>query len=133
MRKLIRNKIPYIAEQKGNRKGMTLEKFGQNDAELILLFKQKIIEEANEINETNNDIDLVYEIADLWQVMNELTCYLGIDDKNLTNVIKAKAYTHGTFISDVKTYADIKNESGVEDKKVTEVYTLNINERERDN
>lgn len=123
MKKIIRNKIPMIAEQNGNRKGMTLKKFKSgNIDELEILFKMKIVEEAKEIFKTCNDIDLKYELVDLIQVIDEFLIMKGITDKEIETLVKSKVYTHGRFVT-VKSYAggSIMDES--------EVYVLDLEEK----
>ena len=118
--KIIRNKIPMIAEQNGNRKGMTLKKFKSgNIDELEILFKMKIVEEAKEIFNTCNDIDLKYELVDLIQVIDEFLIMKGITDKEIETLVKSKLYTHGRFVT-VKSYAggSVMDES--------EVYVLDL-------
>jgi len=103
-RKLIRSKIPHLAEQHNNRKNMHKKMFKPNDPELIRLFKNKIVEEAHEISQAVSDVELKYEIVDLVQAIDEFVSYMNISEKEMELLIKAKQYTHGKFIEG--TYAE---------------------------
>jgi len=100
--KLIRNNIPRVAEQNGDRKGMTRKQFNLSEpeqlAELISLFKKKILEEAKEVLSSRNEIELKYEIVDVLQLLDELCNVLDITDEELEILKQAKEHTHGTFI-----------------------------------
>ena len=116
--KIIRDKIPLIAEQNQNRKGMTLTTFKpEDDSTVRMYFRGKILEEATEVFETVNDRDLKWEIVDLIQAVDEFMIYLGISDEELETLVKAKQYTQGKFIHSM-------NEETLE----TKMYVLDIKE-----
>ena len=98
--KIIRNKVPSIAEQNNNRKGMTLFNFKDTDKYLLEIFlKEKLVEEAKEILATKNDADLKYEICDLLQALDEYMILKDISDEEIKIIMQAKVHTHGKFVS----------------------------------
>ncbi len=92
--KLIRDKIPQIIE-KNNQKPIIKE---LNKEEFIEKLFDKLIEEANEIIEAQEDKkELKEEIADIYEVIDNIVELYELDKKEILSIQDKKRKERGSF------------------------------------
>ncbi len=94
--KIVRKNTPTIAEENGdpgNFEEVDLRIYPQGDK----LFRTKIVEEAREVFAAKNRVDLLYELADLKQVIEEYMTFAAISEEDLDVVQHAKEISNGSF------------------------------------
>lgn len=96
MKKLIRDKIPEIAEKEGR----TLNISQAELYELESYFKQKLLEETNEVLSAKNPKELIEELADLSQVLEDMLEIQGIRSQ-VFRVKYAKFEERGGFTNGI--------------------------------
>lgn len=99
--KIVRSRIPHLAEQSnnpGNFESMILNK--DNTETIDVLFREKISEEAGEVQLAVTDAELIFELADLQQAIREFMKFRNISEEDLELIIKAKKYTNGSYVYD---------------------------------
>lgn len=69
MEKLIRDKLPELVKKERNE---DMDIRIASEEEIIPLLKQKIVEEANEVFNATNSVELAEELADLLEVIRAL-------------------------------------------------------------
>ena len=92
--KLIRDKIPEIIEGTGKScsvRGLDLEEY-------CVELKKKLVEEANEVNDTVDKESLIKEIADVLEVIDALKVAYGISDNDVDGAKVKKALKAGEVI-----------------------------------
>lgn len=91
--KLVRDRIPEII-QKDNKKAIvkTLD-----EKEYIAELRKKLAEELNEYLESQNDPDALEELADVLELVYELSRVHGADPERLEKIRKRKAEKRGGF------------------------------------
>jgi len=88
-KKLVRDKVPEIAEQKG----MILETYICDDQEYAKRLKAKLQEEVDEFLES----DSLQELADILEIVYALAKYKKITEEALDSIREKKLQTHGAF------------------------------------
>ena len=94
--KIVRSKIPSIAienNKPGDFRVVNLRGFPGGDK----LFKEKIVEEANEVLIAGNSEELLIELADLKQVIEDYMDFKNISSNDLYSVMLGKKATRGGF------------------------------------
>lgn len=76
--KLIRDTIVEIVQKE---RGETLNTRVATGEELTMFIKCKIVEEALEVSNASNPVELAEELADLLEVMRALACNQGVVDE----------------------------------------------------
>ena len=95
--KLVRDKIPKIIRNSGNRCEITT----LDDAEYIKALKRKLVEEAQEVA-TASPEDLAQELADVMEVMEALMAAAGIEPGKVREIQKEKQSQRGGFDNRIK-------------------------------
>ena len=90
--KLVRDRIPEIIRQSG----INSEIADLSDAEYRQALRLKLIEEATEVAEANEN-ELVTELADLYEVIDALMASYGISGDRLLNAQAKRRETRGGF------------------------------------
>ena len=88
--KLVRDKIPAIIAAHG---GVPRTKLLKNDDEYLAALKNKLVEEALEVQETA----VVEELSDVMEVVQALAKHLGISLEEIEEVRVNKTQTNGSF------------------------------------
>ena len=94
LNKLIRDKLLRQFEQDGQ---VATHKMLSGDEHQAAL-KQKVLEEAKEIPLTNNQTDLINEIADVQQALDDLKTISGITNEQVSESQKTKYHKKGGFL-----------------------------------
>ena len=92
-KKLIRDKIPQVFAANNkifNTRILT-------DDEYRVALKQKLIEESKEVLESSNKKDLIYEIADVIEVLNCIKSSENISDEDVEKCRLEKGKKRGVF------------------------------------
>ena len=97
LNKLIRDKLLRQFEQDGQ---VATHKILSGDEHQAAL-KQKVLEEAKEIPLTNNQTDLINEIADVQQALDDLKTISGITNEQVSESQKTKYHKKGGFLDGV--------------------------------
>jgi predicted house-cleaning noncanonical NTP pyrophosphatase (MazG superfamily) len=93
-KKLIRDRIPEIMEEKGVKYGVRV--LGDEEYKKELL--KKIIEEAQEVLEVNGDKkELTKEIGDVLEIVDYLVSVFELDRKDIEKVRKGRKKSRGGF------------------------------------
>lgn len=90
--KLIRDNIPEIIESSNKE----CEVVVLNDEEYILKLKEKMIEEAQEVNNANKD-EIIGELADVLEIIEAIEKYYNIDHSTVEKKKESKAIKNGKF------------------------------------
>lgn len=90
--KLIRDRIPEIMTNAGK----TFVVKEMNDEEYLLKLKEKLIEEAKEVNVANED-EIIGELADVMEIVNAIENAYSIDHDAVIDKQHRKAETNGKF------------------------------------
>lgn len=90
--KLVRDRIPEIIRQSG----IECEIAVLSDAEYRQALRLKLLEEAEEVAEANQD-ELVAELADLYEVIDALMLSYGISGDEVLNAQAKRRETRGGF------------------------------------
>ena len=90
--KLVRDRIPEIIRQSG----INCEIAVLSDAEYRIALRLKLIEEATEVAEANEN-ELVTELADLYEVIDALMASYGISGDRILNAQAKRRETRGGF------------------------------------
>ncbi|MEG3845690.1 nucleoside triphosphate pyrophosphohydrolase [Microcoleus sp. herbarium19] len=90
--KLVRDRIPEIIQQSG----IECETAVLSDAEYRIALRLKLIEEATEVAEANEN-ELVTELADLYEVIDTLILSYGISENCILNAQAKRRETRGSF------------------------------------
>lgn len=94
MNKLIRDKIPEIIRASGKQPNVYIE----TDSDKIFeLLRDKLIEEANEVKNAKDDLDLKYELADVYEVFKTLVNYCGYTTDHIMKLAEDKKQLRGGF------------------------------------
>lgn len=93
MEKLIRDNIPEYVLKKENK---VLNTRIADNSEMLNLLKNKLVEEANEVLNTTNLDDLAEELADVLEVIKELSNTTNITD-NIFSKRESKFFEKGGF------------------------------------
>lgn len=91
--KLVRNLIPMICDQNGDRREFRVADPDEMDA----LLRAKILEEADETAHAETRDDLVSELADLMEVARALAELNGISADEVESRRHFRAHTRGRF------------------------------------
>ena len=91
--KLIRDKIPEIIKKNGNNP-ITIQVTG---VELFEALKQKLVEEALEVQEATNYDELKAELADVLEIVTTLIETEKLDWDEIIEIREDKARTRGRF------------------------------------
>lgn len=91
--KLIRDKLPDILQAKG----ITLHNRTMTNEEFILSLKNKLIEEAEEVNQARNLDELTEELADVLEIFQTLSQVTGISLQEIERKCKEKKDRKGGF------------------------------------
>jgi predicted house-cleaning noncanonical NTP pyrophosphatase (MazG superfamily) len=92
--KLVRNKIPVIVE----RGGMTAEtKVITNTAELLHYLLRKLVEESTELSGAEGIDHQKEELADVYEVLNEIESTLGLTHHEVAETQTSKREERGGF------------------------------------
>lgn len=90
--KLIRDNIPEIIAKTS--KSFKVQEM--NNKEYISKLKEKLIEEAKEVNSVNKK-EIVCELADVLEIVDAIEKYYSIDHKKVIEKKKQKAKSNGKF------------------------------------
>jgi predicted house-cleaning noncanonical NTP pyrophosphatase (MazG superfamily) len=90
--KLVRDRIPEIIRESG----IECEIVILSDAEYCQALRQKLIEEATEVAEADED-ELVAELADLYEVIDALMLSYGISGDEVLDAQVKRRETRGGF------------------------------------
>lgn len=90
--KLVRDRIPEIIRKQGK----TCEVTTLSEIEYRQALRQKLIEEAQEVAEAN-PINLLTELADLYEVIDALMGVYGIDSNTLNLIQDQRRAERGGF------------------------------------
>lgn len=90
--KLIRDNIPEIINKDG--KECVVEEL--NDDDYIVKLKEKLIEEANEVNNANAD-DISSELADVLEIIEAIENHYKLDHNDILNIKENKSIKNGKF------------------------------------
>ncbi|MDQ0087601.1 putative house-cleaning noncanonical NTP pyrophosphatase (MazG superfamily) [Paenibacillus anaericanus] len=91
--KLVRDKIPQIIESSGKRcEAQVLDDVAYEEA-----LKAKLIEELNEVQIAKSDVELIEELADLYEVMSSLIQLKGLNKEQFESVVNEKNEKRGGF------------------------------------
>ena len=90
--KLVRDRIPEIIQEVGRK--CAVEILSEKDYQQAL--RQKLIEEAHEVAIATND-DLIQELADLYEVIDELIAVYHIEREAVVKVQKERRVERGGF------------------------------------
>lgn len=105
--KLVRDRIPMITQDER----VLIQTQPLDDAAFMNALKEKLIEEAVEVKETPLD-ELVYELADVKEVMEALMACAGITPEQLKAVQDKKKEKRGAFQKRIFiTYLDAPTDS----------------------
>ena len=92
--KLIRDRIPEIIEKDGVEHGTRI----LNDEEYKKELLKKIVEEAQEVLETNGDKkELVKEIGDVLEIINSLIKVFELDKEEVERIRQERKESRGSF------------------------------------
>jgi len=91
--KLIRDKIPEVIEDSG--KSYKIRKL--DDREYLEKVKEKIIEETNELVESKSRVDIINEIADVYEIIEALMDIKKITPSEVSKVKENKKVSRGAF------------------------------------
>jgi len=92
--KIVRDLIPEMMIQKGAKLNVkNLEK-----KDVIFFLKEKLLEELQEVNEACDNVSLIEELADLYEVIRGIICAIGSDLEELERVRKQKFDSKGGFL-----------------------------------
>lgn len=90
--KLIRDRIPEIMTDAG--KSFVVEEM--DDKEYLLKLKEKLIEEAKEVNDASED-EIIGELADLMEIVNAIEDAYSINHESVIEKQHKKAESNGRF------------------------------------
>jgi len=90
--KLIRDNIPDIIKAAGKECDVAI----LNDEEYIIKLKEKLIEEAKEVNCANDD-EIIGELADVLELVDAIEEYYKIDHSVVEKKKNNKALKNGKF------------------------------------
>lgn len=96
--KLVRDRIPEIIE-KDHKKPMY--RIIEDNDEFLIKLKNKLLEEANEVVLSDNDKELVEELADLFEVIDSILKETGISISKVKEIQKEK---RGSFSKKIYLY-----------------------------
>ncbi|MEY8849696.1 hypothetical protein AB9K26_12830 [Psychroserpens sp. XS_ASV72] len=113
--KLVRDNIPIIIKKAG---GVShIRKIPKEKA--ITLLAQKLIEESIEVWNSNDNTELINELADVLEVIDALISYCGVDKKELAKIKKKKLIKRGGFKelffleeTSVRSFKSIQSDNG---------------------
>jgi predicted house-cleaning noncanonical NTP pyrophosphatase (MazG superfamily) len=91
--KLVRDLIPDIIEQNGNKPKIRI----LNDSDYIIELKKKAFEELKEYTEAQNNEEAIEELADLLEIIQVLVKRHGSTMEELEEVRNTKAKQRGSF------------------------------------
>ncbi len=93
--KLVRDNIPNIIKESGLSYDIKI----LNDDEYSFELKRKLVEEANELLNTNNDNELLEELADVYEVLDYILSQNNISIESVTTKRSEKNNIKGKFNS----------------------------------
>lgn len=97
MEKMIRDRIAeYVLDERGE----VLDTRIADHSELLSFYKQKVLEEANEVFSAPDMDNLLEELGDLQEVLAGLICYLG-KAKEISMKRASKSIERGGFYDGV--------------------------------
>lgn len=91
--KLIRDRIPAIIIKRG----ANPEVKAVSKKEAVRLLKEKILEEGQELLETNNRLEMKKEMSDILEIIHSLSEELGIPYRKIEILRKKRAKERGRF------------------------------------
>jgi predicted house-cleaning noncanonical NTP pyrophosphatase (MazG superfamily) len=91
--KLVRDYIPEIASKSGKRCEVKI----LSESDFIQALKKKLVEEAEEAANSNSSIELIKELADLYEVIDTILLATGIERETLLAQQKQKREERGGF------------------------------------
>lgn len=94
MEKLVRDKIPEIIREKGE----TADFYIADDHEYYKRLCLKLLEEAQELIESENDKEAIEEIADIREVLAAIVSYRQFQEVDVETVRLLKKEKRGGFI-----------------------------------
>jgi len=92
--KLVRDNIPDIIESQGKVAHVRPTK---DDDEYIRYLLKKVVEEATELSQTADDIHMVEEMADVYEVLDALLATKKLSRQDVLNVQREKRKKRGGF------------------------------------
>lgn len=95
--KLVRDRIPEIIQAEGRECAVET----MNEADYVQALLEKVVEEAQEIASAPDD-QLAIEIADLYEVLDSLLAFKGIDEAHLREVQRQRREARGGFVKRIK-------------------------------
>ena len=96
--KIVRSKVPELAKENnvpGDFLKVNLRRIPVGDT----LFREKILEEAQEVFEASNREELITELCDLHQAIEEFMEFKGIGSEDVGAMMEAKKVVRGTFLA----------------------------------
>jgi len=91
--KLVRDNIPKIIEKDGKKfKSRIL-----NDEEYELELRRKLIEEATELSEAKTEEEKIYELADIYEIIEYILMVNNIDKRKVDTIRIKKNMKNGSF------------------------------------
>jgi predicted house-cleaning noncanonical NTP pyrophosphatase (MazG superfamily) len=92
--KLIRSKLP----ERMNLEGVNIIGRHLNDEEFILELKNKLVEEAIEVRDTDSKDDLIKELADIMEVIESIISVHSITKEEIEKERIVKSEVNGHFL-----------------------------------
>jgi predicted house-cleaning noncanonical NTP pyrophosphatase (MazG superfamily) len=93
--KLIRDNIPQIIADNDSRKADT--RVLSDDEEFLAFLFKKVLEEAEELVKSTTDLNLVEEIADVYEVIDTILKLKGVTPEEVLGVQEEKRMKRGGF------------------------------------
>ena len=100
--KIVRSRIPKIIEENGSTPDIDRVQLFTSEAKQLL--KNKVMEEAQEVFESNARDELLEEIADLQEALDALKYSLNVAEDDIRTIRKSKNLTRGGFIAHDNAY-----------------------------
>ena len=91
--KLVRDCIPTIIRAQG----VTVADYILDDIAYIASLKNKLIEEASEVQQATSRAELIEELADMYEVLNALQKATAMSSEEIEHSRKEKAVVKGAF------------------------------------
>lgn len=95
--KIVRSKMPEIIEEKGNVPDFAI--LHNESTNIVEKFKNKIMEEANELLNAKSSDEIIEEAADLYQVILDYISLKKYSKEDLEIVRNSKVIKRGAFLN----------------------------------
>ena len=95
--KLVRDRIPEIIQEAGRQ--YEIETLSEDEYAMSL--RQKLVEEAKESQKADVD-DLITELADLYEVVDAIIAFYGLDRKQIETIQLERREKRGAFTKRIK-------------------------------